>query len=342
MLDRPAIFGMGGYFSNPIQDPVEIIRFAYDNGVRLFDTSPAYGESEKWFGKALKDKPRHWLTLCTKTKAKTKQELYRDFGNSLENLKTDYIDIYFGHDFINDLETLVDSWEILMEMNRMKHKGLICEVGVSGHSAQAAIEAIDSGLVDVIMIPHSIMFRSFEDIIRYAQMKNIKVITMKNFGSGVLLGGPGHNEFKEKVSLKDIISFNAWFLGVTAIVPAFRSKAQFTETHLAYFQSKPLTELEIAKLAETIINYLGEDFCRFCNLCRPCEVHGWKMSQPGILKAMLYDQKFKIDMKETYQKYPLKVDACDGCDSLCSAKCPFGIDIKEQMRQADLYFKRSD
>lgn len=339
MLHRPAIFGMGGYFSNPSQDPVEIIKFAYKNGVRLFDTSPAYGESEKWFGEALRGAPRHWLALCTKTKAKTKDELYNDFKNSLKNLKTDYIDIYFGHDFINDLETLEASWEVLKEMNEMKNDGRIYEVGVSGHSAPAAIKAIDSGLVDVIMIPHSIMFRSFEEVIRYASMKNIKVITMKNFGSGVLLGGPSQNEFKKKVSLKDIISFNAWFPGVTAIVPAFRSKTQFTETQSAYFNSKPLTELQIAELSEAIIDFLGKDFCRFCNLCRPCEVHGWKMSQPGILKAMLYDQKFKIDMRKTYEEYPLKADACDGCDNLCSVKCPFSINIKEHMKQADLYFK---
>jgi predicted aldo/keto reductase-like oxidoreductase len=189
------------------------------------------------------------------------------------------------------------------------------------------------------MIPHSIMMRTFDDVIRFAAQRNIKVITMKNFGSGILLGGPSNNEFKKKVTLKDIISFSAWFPGVTAIIPAYRSKTQFTETQLAYFLSKPLSDIEVGRLSAYIEDYLGKDFCRFCNLCRPCEVYGWAMSQPGILKAMLYSQKFKIDMTKTYERFQLKVDVCNDCDSLCSAKCPFGIDIKKDMQKAQLYFK---
>jgi aryl-alcohol dehydrogenase-like predicted oxidoreductase len=340
MLGRPAELGMGGYFSNPTQDPVDIIKHAYKNGVRLFDTSPAYGESEKWFGEALQHYDRNRITICTKTKAKATWELYDDFENSLLNLKVNYIDIYYGHDFINDLETFDASFKVLQDMNNMKNCGLIKEVGVSGHSSPAAIKAIDSGLVDVVMIPHSIALRAFEEVIRYANIKKIKVITMKNFGSGILLGGPGQNEFNKKITLKDIIGFSAWFPGVTAIIPAFRSKTQFIQTKMAYEQSNPMSDFEIARLTRIIIDFYGKDFCRFCNLCRPCEVYGWQMSQPGILKSFLYDKKLGYDMKSTYDKNKLTVDACTGCDSLCSKKCPFSIDIKDQMMKASKHFEK--
>jgi uncharacterized protein len=329
--------GLGGYFSNPIDSPVEIIQYAYWNGIRFFDTAPAYGESEKWFGEALKDLPRESYQLCSKTKCDDPDKLLSEFVTTTNKLKTTYLDVYFGHDFINDMETWERSQSVLTAMFHLKEEGWIKEVGVSGHSTLAAIKAIDRG-VDYIMVPHSIMYRLFEDTIRYAHNKGVKVITMKNFGSGILLGGPKENEFKNNVTLKEIMGFSMNTEGVDRIIPAARSKQQVDELIVAHHLARKLSDNEIKLLERVIVEFLGEDFCRFCNLCRPCDVHGWSMSQPGILKSMIYDTVFNDNMLETYKGYKLNANDCNGCNNLCASRCPFGIDIKGEMKLVHEYF----
>lgn len=328
--------GLGGYFSNPIDSPVEIIRHAFYNGINFFDTAPAY-KSEEYFGEALKDIPRYKYQLSTKTKADNVRHLVTEFITSRTKLKTDYLDVYFGHDFINDEETWERSQEVLQEMFKMKEKGYVKEIGVSGHSTRAAIKAIQLG-VDYIMVPHSIAHRLFEPTILYAKSKDVKVITMKNFGSGILLGGPEDNQFKNEVTLKDIMSFAIYAEGVSKIIPAARSIRQVEELVVGYYKAQPLTKNQIKLLERTIVDFLGEDFCRFCNMCRPCNVHGWMMSQPGILKSLIYDQVFNTDMSETYKSYKLNARDCKDCNNLCSSRCPFGIDIKGQMEKVHMYF----
>lgn len=329
--------GLGGYFSNPLESPIEIIKHAYHGGIRFFDTAPAYGESESWFGEALRDFPRESYELCSKTKCDDPNKLLNEFVTTTNRLKTTYIDVYFGHDFINDIETWERSQSVLTAMFHLKKEGWIKSVGVSGHSTLAAIKAIDRG-VDYIMVPHSIMYRLFEDTIGYAHSKGVKVITMKNFGSGILLGGPNDNEFKNNVTLNDILGFSMNTNGVSRIIPAARSKHQVDELIVSYYLSKKPTPHDIRLLERTIVDFLGEDFCRFCNLCRPCDVHGWAMSQPGILKSMIYDTVFNSDMLETYKGYKLNAHNCTDCNNLCASRCPFGIDIKGQMAKVHTYF----
>ncbi|MDF2615471.1 MAG: aldo/keto reductase [Sedimentibacter sp.] len=332
-----AKLGLGGYFTDTKDNPASIIRYAYDfGGVRFFDTSPVYGTSEQIFGHALKDYPRESYELSTKTKAKTVEELHSSFLQSLFNLNTNYIDMYFGHSAIDDDNTWKDFQKIINELLRLKSINYIKKIGVSGHSVSAAIKAINSGLIDVIMVPHSIMYRKFEGVIQLAKSKNIEVITMKNFASGILLGGPDTNEYKKDVSMQDIINFSSYCGDI--IIPTPRSINQFKEISNCYLNAAELNTSKLINIESKIIKHLGTDFCRFCNECRPCPKHGWQMSQPSILKAMLYQSKLGIDGKERYSNFAYNVNHCEGCDSECSHMCPFGIDIKEKMQNAHNIF----
>ena len=335
-----ATLGLGGYFSNPEHNPIAIIKEAFNEGIRFFDTSPVY-KSEEYFGNALKRYNRLDYMLSTKTKATNKEELYENLSSSLRKLQTSYIDIYFGHSFIDDEDTFFKHLPVLADIVGLKQQGFVNYVGVSGHSVRAAILAVDSGLVDYIMVPHSIMYRQFDYAIKYAKSKGVKVITMKNFASGILLGGPGKpNAYNRSITLQDILSFSATVDGVDFIIPSARYVDQLYKITDAYKNvTKPSLQFQ-NWLQTNIINLLGEDFCRYCNECRPCNVYGWQMSQPNILKSLLYDQKFGIDSSKSYLSNNLNIDSCSSCDNLCSARCPFGIDIKGKMKEAHLYFNR--
>ena len=74
----------------------DILRAAYENGINFFDTARAYTDSEEKIGHALAD-VRQNIVIATKTHARNREELFKNLEKSLENLKTDYIDIYQLH-----------------------------------------------------------------------------------------------------------------------------------------------------------------------------------------------------------------------------------------------------
>lgn len=333
-----AEFGLGGYFVNPIDKEEDIIRYAIEElDVSVFDTSPVYGESEKKLGKIIKNYNRDDFYISTKTKGNTKIQVQLDLCDSLLNLNTDYIDIYFGHSFIDDVETITESMEVLEYMNRLFIGSCVDTIGVSGHSPEAAMIAINSGMVGAIMVPHSLIYNEFSEVIKYAQARGIEVYTMKNFASGILLGGSNQNKFNENIKLQDIMNYSAYHGDF--IIPAARSIEQLKQNHIAYENAKKLSNQETDILIGDIIEYLGSDICRFCNECRPCPKYGWQMSQPGIIKSLIYQEKFGINMHSQYDKYKLNVLDCGDCNA-CNSMCPFDINIKNKMELAHNLFNK--
>src|SRR5512136_1985984 len=87
--------GFGGI---PIQrlseeEAIRVLQRCFELGINYFDTARGYTVSEERIGKALKD-VRKEVVLATKTHAQTKEEALKELEISLNNLKTDYIDIY--------------------------------------------------------------------------------------------------------------------------------------------------------------------------------------------------------------------------------------------------------
>ena len=79
-----------------VEDAIKILRKAYDNGIRFFDTARAYSESERKIGLALAD-VREDIIIATKPMHTDVEGFWNDLNTSLELLKTDYIDIYQFH-----------------------------------------------------------------------------------------------------------------------------------------------------------------------------------------------------------------------------------------------------
>ena len=85
-----------GFGALPIQRvsmevAVNILRKAYEGGMRFFDTARAYSDSEEKLGEALQVYPRESYFIATKTMATTPDEFWKQLQQSLTLLKTDYI-----------------------------------------------------------------------------------------------------------------------------------------------------------------------------------------------------------------------------------------------------------
>lgn len=90
-----------GFGALPIQrisheDAGELLKMAYNAGINFFDTARFYTDSETKIGEALGD-VRENIYIATKTAAQNSDDFWKDLSISLNNLKTDYIDIYQFH-----------------------------------------------------------------------------------------------------------------------------------------------------------------------------------------------------------------------------------------------------
>jgi len=78
-----------------------MLRQAVNWGVTYWDTAPSYqwGKSEKGFGKYFGKYPqdRQKIFLVTKSDAWTTNGMTKELNESLERMKTDYIDLFFVH-----------------------------------------------------------------------------------------------------------------------------------------------------------------------------------------------------------------------------------------------------
>lgn len=79
-----------------VEEAGKLLRKAYDNGIRFFDTARAYSDSEYKIGQALAD-VRDDIIIATKTASTTVEGFWKDLETSLSMLKTDHVDIYQFH-----------------------------------------------------------------------------------------------------------------------------------------------------------------------------------------------------------------------------------------------------
>jgi aryl-alcohol dehydrogenase-like predicted oxidoreductase len=124
------------------QDSLQIMDYAFENGINLFDTANAYnaGESERIVGKGLAGR-RDKLLLATKLfnrmgdnpndSGLNRRHIVAAVEASLKRLGTDYIDIYYMHS--PDAKTSVD--ESLEAMTSLVKAGKIRYPGVSNYAA---------------------------------------------------------------------------------------------------------------------------------------------------------------------------------------------------------------
>lgn len=177
------------------KEAIQMVRKALDEGINYFDTAPVYrsGESERRLGKALKGR-RDRAFLVTKTQDPTYAGTWKLLEQSLENLKTDSVDLVhlhnFGHeDRFPDLDFLFSEDGAMGALREAKKKGMVRFIGASGHLHPSRFHyAIDSGEIDVLMVAVNYINQHTYDfehkVWTKAAARNMGLVSMKMFGGG--------------------------------------------------------------------------------------------------------------------------------------------------------------
>jgi aryl-alcohol dehydrogenase-like predicted oxidoreductase len=136
---------------------INIIKYAYDKGIRFFDCADLYG-THPHTKAALKSIPRDRYTLCTKIwirpgalpedERPDADEVVERFRKELD---TDYIDLVQIHCMVDPHWTSQQKRQMDI-LSELKSKGIIKAHGVSVHSLEAMEACVGEDWVDVVHV----------------------------------------------------------------------------------------------------------------------------------------------------------------------------------------------
>lgn len=249
------------------------------------------------------------------------------FYDLLARLKTDYIDVLMIHyvDQDNFQEAKIE--DLIEFAICLKEQGKIRAIGLSCHKVPAAINAIKSGVMDVLMFPVYLtksVLKKYEEVYLACEKEDIGLVAMKPFGGGKLLWETGGYKITPLQCLGYVLSIKQ----VSTVIPGVKNVDELKENlNYLHLSRKEKSFMEAKDILNNIV--LGE--CIFCNHCLLCP------SKIDIGETIRLLEKVKYyslkELRAEYEKMPVKASACIECVS-CEPRCFMDVDIIKNMKKA--------
>lgn len=317
-----------GFGALPIQrisdeEAVHLLRKAYGNGITYFDTARWYTDSEHKLGLAfagIRDK----IIIATKTGATNADAFWQDLETSLENLQTDYIDLYQFHNPAfcprpGDKSGLYDA------ALKAKEDGKIRHIGITNHRLAIAHEAIDSGLYETLQFPFSYLATEKDvELVEKCKQADMGFVAMKALSGGLI---------------NNSAAAYAYLAQYDNVLPIWgvQREAELDE-FISYIENPPvLTEV----LEEVILHDREEllgDFCRGCGYCMPCPA-GIEINNCARMSLLLRRSPSAGHLSPQGQATMMKIENCIHCNQ-CKSKCPYGLDTPTLLQKNLEDYKR--
>ncbi len=348
-----SLLGFGGFhlLEIPFVEAEHLLNRYLDAGGNYIETAASYGngESERKIGKAVSHR-RNEYVLVTKTGERTRQGCLDSLNRSLENLRTDHVDVLLMHAVgtMDELEAILAPDGALAGAEEAVRAGKVRHIGLSMHGQpDVLIAALNrypfAAVMSTINYYDRFNFPKIEEVLLpLAQQKGTAVILMKPIADGLLYrSAPAAFRY-------------AFSQPVSVVVAGINNRAMLEADLLFAEEFTPMSDEEKAELYQTAPE-LGRYVCRQCDACMPCpegidipgifKLEGWfdrQMADGTVTDTAEYALRERLRFwfgnkelaREQYEAMPVKADACTAC-GLCTLKCPYGIDIVRKLGIAD-------
>lgn len=317
---KVSALGFGGI---PIQriDPSDtrvLMEKLVEKGVNYIDSARGYTVSEAYLGQALEG-IRDQFVIATKSMARDKQAMARDIDISLQNFRTDYIDLYQIHNpNAAQLEQVCAPGGALEALMEARQAGKIGHIGITLHSADLFRQVLELDWVETIMFPYNIVETQGEELIAACGEKNIGFICMKPLAGGAIDDGT--------LALR----FIAQNPDVTVTIPGMAEIGELEQNVAAYCDQRPLTGQELEKI-QKIRRELGSNFCRRCNYCAPCTA-GIGISNVFVAEGYFSRYGLTDYGRSKYEMSGAPASSCVDC-GLCEERCPYHLPIRQMLQR---------
>lgn len=364
--------GMGceGFNEDHYKNIMRMFDAAEKYGINYFDLYASDPELRAHVGEALIGRREKFIIqshICSVWKdgqykrSRRIEEVKAGFEDSLRLLKTGYIDIGMIHycDSLKDWEE-IEKGPVMEYALELKRSGVIGHIGLSSHNPQVAIRAVETGYIEVLMFsvnpcydlqpadedveqlwneekyekPLVNMDPDRERLYELCQSKGVGITVMKVFGGGDLLD-ENLSPAGKALTVNQCLHYAMTRPAVATVLAGAHSVEQLEESIAYETASDEEKDYAVAFASFPKISWKGH--CMYCSHCAPCPV---KIDVADVTK-FLNLAKAQGDVPETvrehYEVLEHHASECIQCGA-CETRCPFGVLIRENMKEAEAVF----
>ena len=358
--------GCEGFVANEGALTEQLLNAAEQGGINCIDLYAPQPEMRSRLGKWLRGRRGKFVLqahLCTVWQEgqykRTREigEVKASFEDLLTRLATDYIDIGMIH-YVDSLE----DWEavaggpVMAYAREMQAQGKIRYIGLSSHNPAAAMQAVQSGLIDVLMFsvnPCYDLQPANEDCYALWDGKNYDrqlvnmdperealyetcsrlgaaITVMKAFGGGDLLDEELSPAGKA-LTINQCLHYALTRPGVAAVMSGAHTVDEL-EKCLEYTTAADV-EKDYAAAFAALPKISWEGHCMYCGHCAPCPQGIDVAAVTKFLNLTKAQNSVPETVREHYAALRHHAGECVKCGA-CEKRCPFKVTVIQNMQEA--------
>lgn len=358
--------GCEGFVANEGALTEQLLNAAEQGGINCIDLYAPQPEIRSRLGKWLRGRRGKFVLqahLCTVWQEgqykRTREigEVKASFEDLLTRLATDYIDIGMIH-YVDSLE----DWEavaggpVMAYAREMQAQGKIRYIGLSSHNPAAAMQAVQSGLIDVLMFsvnPCYDLQPANEDCYALWDGKNydrqlvnmdperealyetcsrlgVAITVMKAFGGGDLLDEELSPAGKA-LTVNQCLHYALTRPGVAAVMSGAHTVDEL-EKCLEYTTAADV-EKDYAAAFAALPKISWEGHCMYCGHCAPCPQGIDVAAVTKFLNLTKAQNSVPETVREHYAALRHHAGECVKCGA-CEKRCPFKVTVIQNMQEA--------
>ena len=336
------------------------------NGSNCIDLYSPDPELRSNLGRALRGRREKFVLqahLCTVWKdgqyKRTRKidEVKEGFEDQLRRLETDHVEIGMIHyvDSPAEWEKLENS-DVVKYALELKDRGIIKSIGMSSHNPAAALLAVKSGLIDVLLFsinPCYDLLPGDEDVEQLWNEKNyekplvnmdperqalyetcqrlgVGITVMKAFGGGDLLDAE-LSPAGMALSPFQCLHYALTRPAVASIMSGARTVEDLKQS-IAYEEASE-EEKDYADAFASMPRISWQGHCMYCGHCAPCPNGIDVASVTKFMNLSIAQGEIPETVREHYAVLSHTAGECIGCGA-CEKRCPFDVPVMENMKKA--------
>ena len=358
-------------FLNIDQDmTTKLIDEAVASGVNFMDFYASDPDAHIRVGNALKpyrDKFHVQVHVCSAWKdgqyfaTRDLNETKIAFEKTMQEFGFDCTDIAMLHyvDSLSTLQKCVDNG-IIDYLRELKQKGIAKYIGMSSHNPEVALKAVNEGYIDCLMFSVNPCYdlqpadedveklfdkktydKQFlnmdsqrEELYETCARKGIGITVMKAFAGGDLLDKE-NSIAKVSLSVNECLAYALDRPAVAGICCGIKSMSDLQGV-LAY-EDADENQKDYAKALASFpkISWVGH--CMYCGHCAPCTSKIKIADLTKLLNLAKAQNELPETVREHYKALEKHASDCIDCKA-CEKRCPFGVKITDNMKEAKKIF----
>lgn len=358
--------GCEGFVGKSYDEVKEFVDLMEEGGVNCLDLYAPNPDMRSYLGRALQGRRDRFVLqahLCTIWKdgqyKRTRKisEVKEGFEDQLRRLQTDHVEIGMIHyvDSLRDWEGVLDG-EVMKYALELRENGVIGCIGMSSHNPEAALAAVNSGLIDVLMFsvnpcydlqpasenveelwaeknydkPLVNMDPKRQALYEICQQKGVGITVMKAFGGGDLLNAELSPAGKA-LSTYQCLHYALTRPAVATVMSGARTLEELKISMAYEDASEEERDYAAAFAAFPKISWRGH--CMYCGHCAPCPKGIDVASVTKFLNLSMAQGEVPETVREHYGLLEHTAGECVECKA-CEQRCPFEVPVMENMKKA--------